>query len=179
MNKSLLPKADVFLVKNFFNDTSFLYNSFLKDVKWEKIKYGEGNPSRLPSTVTDTCYTTKDLDLNLSRYLKSIGRTIKNYFNFDSSDIGLNYYPNGSVSLLYHQDDDCIGDKPMSILSIGESRHIWFRDLETKQEYSILLENGDLLIFSTNSQKYYEHSIKKELDRNGPRFSICFRPGMK
>lgn len=176
---SILNKADVFIVPCYIpkRDADELFHILSTRMQWRLTTYGEGNPSSLPEGTTDTYYSPASLPpviakAKLNRIKANIART----YQMELERFDLNHYPSPSVGLTYHRDNDCIGDKPMATLSLGYSRKIWFRDLETNEEFAFLLNSGDLLIMGKDSQFKYEHGLKQETGLIGGRISVNFRP---
>ena len=99
----------------------------------------------------------------------------------------INYYEDGDTSITAHQDcKESFGTYPtICLLSLGEERNIILeRTLEdnlkrNKNENNLnkifKLEDNSLFIMAGASQRYYCHSIEKELDKKNNRYSLSFR----
>jgi len=99
----------------------------------------------------------------------------------------INYYQDGNNFIAPHQDNkESFGFHPtIALLSFGETRKfILERTLEDNlkrnkdenhlnQEFN--LDDNSLLIMSGASQRYFCHSIVKELDKINSRYSLTFR----
>ena len=104
----------------------------------------------------------------------------------------LNYYRDGNDSIKPYSDSISVfgPDPTIAILSIGETRDIYFKrkklndkcpqslrlDQKTRHLNSkITLEEGSLLIMAGATQRYYLHEIPKVEDEKGARYSLTFR----
>lgn len=177
--KSVLSKADVFIVPCYIpkKDADDLFSILSTRMQWRMTEYGGDNPSSLPKETTNTYYSPASLPPVIAKAkLNRIKSTVAREFQMELERFDLNYYPAPTVGLEYHRDNDCIGDKHMATLSLGYSRQIWFRDLETGEEFPFLLNSGDLLIMGKDSQFKYEHGLKQDNGLIGGRVSVNFRP---
>jgi len=132
-----------------------------------------------------------DTLLNLQKYLESSILNILPKHNsiqipkFNS--LLINYYQDGNNFIAPHQDSkESFGCHPtIALLSFGETRKIVLeRTIEdnlkrNKNEYHLNqefnLDDNSLFIMSGSSQRYFCHSIVKELDKSHSRFSLTFR----
>lgn len=92
-----------------------------------------------------------------------------------------NRYEDRSNSLGWHSDDspDTSDANPISVISFGEPREIWWREMGTKGvvpfENRKVLESGSLFVMPPGFQSSYEHRIPKGDRERGPRVSLTFR----
>lgn len=173
---SLLPKADVFIIKSFLPKeiADQWYKRIRDESEWVFMEY-INNP-RIPETETNTYFTTpRSKDQSIHRDILTTMRRVSRFFKIPLSTYAINYYPDEKYGLFYHGDDDCIGDTFMSTLSLGGTRRLWFLDLETKEELPIIMESGDLVIMGKDSQFKYWHGLKPDLDFPGGRIALPFR----
>lgn len=90
----------------------------------------------------------------------------------------LNYYRNGNDSVAWHSDKDTMPGLKTEIasLSIGQPRHFDFRSKNNhRQQYSIKLEHGSLLLMKGDLQQHWEHRIAKSTLRMKGRINLTFR----
>lgn len=90
----------------------------------------------------------------------------------------LNYYRDGNDSVAWHADKDTIPGVKTDIasLSIGQARNFDFRNkTDHRQQYSIRLEHGSLLLMKGELQKGWEHRIAKSTVPMKARINLTFR----
>ncbi len=90
----------------------------------------------------------------------------------------LNYYRDGNDSVAWHADKDTIPGVKTDIasLSIGQERNFEFRSkADHRQQYSICLEHGSLLLMKGELQKGWEHRIAKSTAPMKARINLTFR----
>jgi alkylated DNA repair dioxygenase AlkB len=90
----------------------------------------------------------------------------------------LNRYRDGNDSLSWHADDEPeLGVAPtIASVSLGVSRIFKLRKTDnSKEETSLRLENGSLLLMTGHSQTDYRHSVPKEKRLLGERINLTFR----
>lgn len=92
-----------------------------------------------------------------------------------------NRYEDRGNSLGWHSDDspDTSDASPISVISFGEPREIWWRKIGTKgvvpMENRRLLESRSLFVMPPGFQSAFEHRIPKGDREMGPRVSLTFR----
>jgi len=90
----------------------------------------------------------------------------------------LNYYRDGNDSVAWHSDDEPeLGANPViASVNFGQERRF---DIRNKKDhtlkYSVLLQNGSLLIMKGDLQHQWEHQIAKSLKITKPRINLTFR----
>ncbi|MGN6437300.1 MAG: alpha-ketoglutarate-dependent dioxygenase AlkB family protein [Agriterribacter sp.] len=90
----------------------------------------------------------------------------------------LNYYRDGNDSVAWHADKDTIPGVKTDIasISIGQERNFDFRNKsDHRQQYSISLEHGSLLLMKGELQKGWEHRIAKSTVPMKARINFTFR----
>ena len=94
----------------------------------------------------------------------------------------INYYPDSNCFLPDHSDDEpsIAHDSFIVTISLGSKRKMCFKNIATGTLVcSVSLSDGQILIFSKNSQYYYTHGIPKVTNVNladySPRISATFR----
>jgi alkylated DNA repair dioxygenase AlkB len=154
------------------DNQSFCKNWKVQYDRWESHLY------------TDTLLKLQnDLELNIQNFLPKHKSVQIPKFN----SLLINYYQDGNNFIAPHQDSkESFGSHPtIALLSFGETRKfILERTFEdnlkrNKEEYHLNqefnLDDNSLLIMSGSSQRYFCHSIVKELDKSHSRFSLTFR----
>jgi alkylated DNA repair dioxygenase AlkB len=89
----------------------------------------------------------------------------------------LNLYHNGNEGMGWHSDDEKSLGKNNTIasLSLGTERKFSFKHKQTKQEVSLVLEHGSLLIMKDNTQSNWLHSLPISKSIIQPRINLTFR----
>ena len=158
------------------------FDNFLRMSKRYTIFFGNGN-----YTYGDVTHSSRPISDN--KYISEFMCAITAFFpQYKFNSVLVNFYPHADSHLPFHSDDepDIIDDSYIVTLSLGTSRFISFRNSNTKVMLAnILLEHGDLLIFSKKSQRLYQHSIRSgnfkfnySVTSNSPyisRISLTFR----
>lgn len=86
------------------------------------------------------------------------------------------YYADGNVGVGYHSDPPAFGDTQcIPSLSLGEERMFNLREKTTTKEYSLLLEQGSLLVMGDQCQQRYEHALPTDTAYTQPRINLTFR----
>ena len=90
----------------------------------------------------------------------------------------LNYYRNGNDSVGWHSDDEPeLGTNPLiASVNFGQERRFDIRNkADHHLKYSVMLENGSLLIMKGDLQHQWDHQIAKSLKISKPRINLTFR----
>ncbi|MGJ4745059.1 alpha-ketoglutarate-dependent dioxygenase AlkB family protein [Leptospira sp. SA-E8] len=89
----------------------------------------------------------------------------------------LNLYNNGDEGMAWHSDDEKALGKNTTIasLSFGAERKFYFRHKSTKEQISLILEHGSLLIMKGETQGSWLHSLPKTKSIKQPRINLTFR----
>ncbi|BDA77170.1 DNA methylase [Leptospira kobayashii] len=120
-------------------------------------------------TTKQALLWTKEL-LELRRIVEDISET-----KFNSCL--LNLYHDGEESMSWHSDDEkSLGlNTVIASLSLGAERKFSFKHKNTKQSFSIYLENGSLLVMKGSTQTNWNHSLPKSKKIIQPRINLTFR----
>lgn len=89
----------------------------------------------------------------------------------------LNLYHNGSEAMSWHSDNEkeILENSAIASVSFGAERKFGFRNNFTKEEISLTLENGSLLIMKDEIQKYWKHKLYINSKITEPRINMTFR----
>ena len=89
----------------------------------------------------------------------------------------LNYYPDGSVGVGPHTDDDFRSNGADIVgVNYGQSRLFRLTDRNTREEvYDLSLEHGSALVMTAKSQEFFKHEIVKQRKSLGPRLQLSWR----
>ncbi|MGJ4786784.1 alpha-ketoglutarate-dependent dioxygenase AlkB family protein [Leptospira koniambonensis] len=88
----------------------------------------------------------------------------------------LNLYNNGEEGMAWHSDDEKSLGKNSTIasLSFGAERKFCFKHKSTKEQISLILEHGSLLVMQ-GAQESWFHSLPKTKSIKQPRINLTFR----
>jgi alkylated DNA repair dioxygenase AlkB len=90
----------------------------------------------------------------------------------------LNHYLDGKDQLGWHADDSPEMDdaRPITIISLGATREIHFRDNVNQNVTKVTMHDGDMIVMPPGMQDTHQHRIPKSgLHKCGPRISLTFR----
>lgn len=176
--QSVLLNAEVYLIKGFGLNTDKAFKLFKALPDW-KHAYGKSGRKEITMGKDYTFSGELHKSVAWNEHIKRLMLRINTEFNIDMNSAYLNYYTNGNDSLGYHTDKEPQVDhinQPVVSISYGASRTFWFKDIASKVEYPVVLQDGDLCIMGKDSQLKYQHCVKKEPMVGGDeRISITFR----
>jgi alkylated DNA repair dioxygenase AlkB len=120
--------------------------------------------------------TTKQA-LEWTRELSYLKQIVEKKLETKFNSCLLNLYHDGNEGVGWHSDDEKSLGKNTIIgsLSFGAERKFLFRHKQTKQEVSIILEHGSLLVMKDATQSNWLHSLPKSKKITGTRINLMFR----
>jgi len=88
-----------------------------------------------------------------------------------------NLYRDGNDTVGWHRDNDHIFGTRMVIasVSLGAERKFRLRHRTTKEKLDFVLGHGDLLIFSDEHVRDWDHCVPRTAKPVGPRINLTFR----
>lgn len=89
----------------------------------------------------------------------------------------LNFYRDGGEGMSWHSDDEkSLGpNTTIASVSFGAERKFCFRHKRTRQETSVILEHGSLLVMKGATQTNWLHALPKTARVTTPRINLTFR----
>lgn len=89
----------------------------------------------------------------------------------------LNLYHNGDEGMAWHSDaeKDLKKNGAIASLSFGAERKFAFKHKQTKENVSLILENGSLLVMKDNTQTNWLHRLPPTKLIKKPRVNLTFR----
>jgi len=89
----------------------------------------------------------------------------------------LNLYHSGAEGMAWHSDDEAaLGRHPViASLSLGAERKFSFKHKSSKQNVSLVLDHGSLLLMKGATQSHWQHSLPKTVKVAEPRINLTFR----
>jgi len=185
-----IPKAEICLYRNFLHDweAQRVYQELIENIAWQQdlIKfYGRKIPiPRLTAWYGDEGVSYKYSGILMQPHpwteiLSQLKTWIENRISGKFNSVLLNQYRNGNDSVAWHSDDEPeLGKNPtIASLSLGVSRKFEMRSRSQPDidKLEILLNSGDLLIMSGDTQKNWQHQIPKMRKVTESRINLTFR----
>ena len=174
--------------EDFFNsaDSNKLLKKFISELPWESMiikMFGKDTKiPRLQCWIGDKgCeyrYSGKQLNRQIwSQDLIMIRKKIYKELKIDFNSVLANYYRDGKDSMGWHSDDEKeLGPNPtIASISFGSERDLVFRNKITKETLAIPQTNGCLILIDGETQRNWQHSIKRTRKVIGPRINLTFR----
>jgi alkylated DNA repair dioxygenase AlkB len=89
----------------------------------------------------------------------------------------LNLYHSGDEGMAWHSDaeKDLLRNGAIASLSFGAERKFSFKHKESKENVSVLLEHGSLLVMKDETQTNWLHRLPPTKKVNGARVNLTFR----
>lgn len=151
------------------NDEAVIFGRHIvtrRKVAWygdEAYSYSYSNKTRVALP-----WTSELLDLK---------RTVEKKTSVEFNSCLLNLYHDGDDGMGWHGDDETTLAKNGSIasLSLGAERRFFFKHRKTKQQISLILEQGSLLEMKGETQRFWWHSLPKSKKVLEPRINLTFR----
>ncbi len=166
--------------------TALFYNSLLEDIVWkndEVIIYGKRIITKRKMAWygdDNLSYTYSGIEriaLPFTETLQQIKSITEEKTKAAYNSCLLNLYHNGNEGMGWHSDDEktLVKNGSIASLSFGASRRFLFKHKTTKENISLLLENGSLLAMEGETQTYWLHNLPKTTKVNMPRINLTFR----
>ena len=160
--------------------------SLLNTIAWkndEVIIYGKHIvTARKAAWYGDKSYsytysnTTKQA-LSWTPELLELKELVENHTHNSFNSCLLNLYHSGAEGMAWHSDDEsALGRKPViASLSLGAERKFSFKHKSSKQNVSLVLDHGSLLLMKGATQSHWLHSLPKTVKVSEPRINLTFR----
>jgi alkylated DNA repair dioxygenase AlkB len=177
---SLVPKCDVHFATWVVENDMLHLNNFMRNVKWEY----KTHPKR-GVAMYGKDYKYSGIVVKGSAFPKNV-QALMDKINFhhglELNSCLLNYYPDGSVGIGLHSDEEeeLVDGKDTVVVSVnlGATRNFILVDNVTKEEYVIPLPSGSVLIMGAGCQRYYKHKINVDHTITDARVNMTFRQFM-
>jgi alkylated DNA repair dioxygenase AlkB len=176
------------ILEDFFNsvDSNKLLKKFILKLPWESMMIKMfGRDTKIPRLQCwigdEGCeyrYSGKQLSRQIwNQDLIMIRKKIYQELKIDFNSVLANYYRDGKDSMGWHSDDEKeLGPNPtIASISFGSERDLVFRNKITKETLAIPQTNGCLILIDGETQRNWQHSIKKTQKFIGPRINLTFR----
>jgi alkylated DNA repair dioxygenase AlkB len=167
-------------------ESNALLESFITKLPWESMTIKMfGRDTKIPRLQCwigdEGCeyrYSGKQLNRQIwNQDLTMIRKKIFKELKIDFNSVLANYYRDGKDSMGWHSDDEKeLGPNPtIASISFGSERDLVFRNKISKKTLTIPQTNGCLILIDGETQKNWQHSIKKTQKIIGPRINLTFR----
>ena len=167
-------------------ESNALLESFISKLPWESMTIKMfGRDTKIPRLQCwigdEGCeyrYSGKQLNRQIwNQDLTMIRKKIYKELKIDFNSVLANYYRDGKDSMGWHSDDEKeLGPNPtIASISFGSERDLVFRNKISKKTLTIPQTNGCLILIDGETQKNWQHSIKKTQKIIGPRINLTFR----
>lgn len=114
---------------------------------------------------------------NWLKFILEIKSTVEQISDEKFNACLLNYYHNGSEAMSWHSDNEkeILKHSAIASVSFGAERKFGFKHNFSKEEISLMLENGSLLIMKDETQIYWKHKLYTNAKITEPRINLTFR----
>ena len=187
--KNLLPKdGTVYYYGKIFTEeqSEIYYVKLLNEINWQhdvvKIFGKEIITKRKVAFLGDEGISYKysgktKIAENWLKFILEIKSTVEQISGEKFNACLLNYYHNGSEAMSWHSDNEkeILKHSAIASVSFGAERKFGFKHNFTKEEISLMLENGSLLIMKDETQIYWKHKLYTNAKIIEPRINLTFR----
>ena len=190
MSKNLLATdGECFLYKLFLGakEADYFYLNLQKQIQWKQqpIKvFGKSiNQPRLTAYYADSGVEYKYSGLSLeplswTEDLAVLREKIEKFCATQFNALLLNLYRDGADHMGYHSDDEkeLCKSTPIVSLSLGATRNFRFKHKQDSDKKCVcVLEHGDLLVMSQETQTKWKHALTKSTKVKSSRINLTFR----
>src|SRR6476660_5107946 len=162
------------------------FDSLMQNIQWEKDKviiFGKHITTKRnvawygDSEYLYTYSSTTKRALAWTKELSELKRIVEEHTETRFNSCLLNLYHDGNEGMGWHSDDEKPLGKNNTIasLSFGAERKFSFKNKQTKQTVSLVLEHGSLLIMKDATQTNWLHRLPKSKNITQPRINLTFR----
>ncbi len=167
-------------------EADFYYDHLLHNIEWKNDQaiifgklittkrkvawYGDKPFEYTYSKTTKTALTFTDELLNIKKFIEK--ETNETY-----NSCLLNLYHDGSEGMAWHSDGEKDLKKNGAIASItfGAERKFAFKNKDTKEVVSLVLQHGSLLVMKDETQTNWLHRLPPTKKIHRPRINLTFR----
>ena len=167
-------------------DSTNYFDALLNTIEWkndEIILFGKKIVTKRKvawygdSGIEYTYSNTTKKALSWTKELLEIKLLIEEQIGSTFNSCLLNLYHSGEEGMGWHSDDEKELEKNGTIASVsfGAERKFSFKHKKDQTTFSILLENGSLLVMKGPMQHFWKHQIAKTKKVTEPRINLTFR----
>ena len=167
-------------------DSTNYYDALLNTIEWkndEIILFGKKIVTKRKvawygdSGIEYTYSNTTKKALSWTKELREIKLLIEEQIGSTFNSCLLNLYHSGEEGMGWHSDDEKELEKNGTIasLSFGAERKFSFKHKKDQTTFSILLENGSLLVMKDEIQLFWQHKLAPTKMVKSARINLTFR----
>lgn len=114
---------------------------------------------------------------NWLKFILEIKSTVEQISGEKFNACLLNFYNNGSEAMSWHFDNEkeILKHSAIASVSFGAERKFGFKHNFSKEEISLMLDKGSLLIMKDETQIYWKHKLYTNAKITEPRINLTFR----
>lgn len=181
-----LPDATLKIFPAYYSEQDINFQFLANNLAWQQNRitvYGKNHITpRLEAWYGDhnAYYQYSSIKLKPSPWTKELSllkASVEQLSGFKFNSLLANYYRNEKDSVGWHSDDEPeLGLQPsIASLSFGDTRTFELRHKQTLEKRRVDLKDGDVLLMSGKTQKFWEHQIPKQSKVSGGRINLTFR----
>lgn len=163
-----------------------LYQALMKEVEWkndEAIIFGKKIiTKRKVAWYADQPFSyvyskVTKVALPWIPLLKKLKERVEEVSGETFNSCLLNLYHSGEEGMAWHSDDEkmLVEKGAIASLTFGAERRFSFKNKETKERISLILENGSLLMMKGETQENWLHRLPPTKTVSTPRINLTFR----
>lgn len=188
MNNLLQKDGTVHYYGKIFTEeqSEIYYVKLLKEINWQhdvvKIFGKEITTKREVAFLGDEGISYKysgknKIAENWLKFILEIKSTVEQISGEKFNACLLNFYNNGSEAMSWHSDNEkeILKHSAIASVSFGAERKFGFKHNFSKEEISLMLEKGSLLIMKDETQIYWKHKLYTNAKITEPRINLTFR----
>ena len=167
-------------------DSTNYFDALLNTIEWkndEIILFGKKIVTKRKvawygdSGIEYTYSNTTKKALSWTKELREIKLLIEEQIGSTFNSCLLNLYHSGEEGMGWHSDDEKELEKNGTIasLSFGAERKFSFKHKKDQTTFSILLENGSLLVMKDEIQLFWQHKLAPTKMVKSARINLTFR----
>lgn len=164
----------------------FYFDALLKTIDWkpdEAVIFGKRIYTKrkvawyAASSFEYTYSNSTKISLPWTKELLELKNLIENKTSQTYNSCLLNLYHNGEEGMAWHSDGekDLKQNGAIASLSFGAERKFLFKHKDTKQNVSLVLEKGSLLVMKGSTQQHWLHRLPPSKKVTTPRINLTFR----
>ncbi len=187
--KNLVPcDGELYLLKQFYSqpDADQLFERLITGLPWqEETIFIFGKWRKVPRLMSwhgdpEAFYRYSGVSHQPQPWtaeLQSVRTRLQQQCHCEFNSVLANLYRNGEDSMGCHADDEKeLGLNPLiASLSLGDERAFKLHHKQQKQNLTINLGHGDLLVMAGALQHHWLHSVPKTKKPKAPRINLTFR----
>ncbi|MDW6092602.1 alpha-ketoglutarate-dependent dioxygenase AlkB [Vibrio rhizosphaerae] len=179
-----LPDGRLRYVSSLLTETDALIHRLTTSLNWyqgDVFLFGRHHKTpRLQCWYGDKAYTYSQVRLEPTPWpplLQQLRTIVEEASGHAFNSVLGNWYQHGQHNMGMHADNEPeLGQNPVvAMLTFGTARPLQFRHRNGVDRFTIIPEDGSLLIMEGPIQHYWRHGIHKSKTISAPRISLTFR----